>query len=263
MPLLREVRQLILPTCRSPVILVFGTLPSATAPLRPAFSSTSSAKPRRSSNPRRRAFPKSLKAPQPPSSRGAVHVALEAASSTSAGSPPKMPSDHDPLLPLPGSIVILARVLQTPQPPSDPRPDQLLPMFSIINAQPTFVAQPASRQNPSPSIRDSLGKNLIAPLSAQLKIPYPAEPPGATHPASVQPSFCVGKWPQKLLSRYIAFGLRPVTMQSPPVGLLESSAEVPLRRPSKTSPNLTITQFAHVTLRFIEAYQLEGTARPR
>jgi hypothetical protein len=82
--------------------------------------------PPRSSNPRRRAFPKSLtKAPQPPSNRGAVHVALEAVSSTSAGSPPKMPSDHDPLLPLPGSILILARVLQTPQPPSDRRPDHL------------------------------------------------------------------------------------------------------------------------------------------
>ena len=38
----------------------FGTLPNAIAPLRPVFSSTSNAKPRRSSNPRHRAFSKSL-----------------------------------------------------------------------------------------------------------------------------------------------------------------------------------------------------------
>jgi hypothetical protein len=51
----------------------------------PAFSSTWNAKPRRSSNPRHRAFSKSLtKAPQLPSNRGAVRVAPEAISSTSA-----------------------------------------------------------------------------------------------------------------------------------------------------------------------------------
>ena len=48
-----------------------------------------------------------------------------ATSSTSAGSRPKMPSDHDPLFPLPGSIVLIVRVLEAPQPSSARRPDHL------------------------------------------------------------------------------------------------------------------------------------------
>src|SRR4029077_6835157 len=92
------------PSTRS-AILAFGILPNAIAPLRPTFSSTSNAKPRRSSNPWHRAFSKSrTKAPQTQSNRGAIHVAPEAIPSTSAGSPQKKPSDHDPLLKLPGSI---------------------------------------------------------------------------------------------------------------------------------------------------------------
>ena len=65
------------------------------------------------------------RAPPSPPNRGAVHVAAAATSSTSAGSRPKMPSDDDPLFPLPGSIVLIVRVLEAPQPSSARRPDHL------------------------------------------------------------------------------------------------------------------------------------------
>lgn len=107
--------------CTRSDILAFGTLPNVTAPLRPAFSLSSNAKPRQPSTPRHRAFSKSLtETPQPPSNRGAVHVAAEATSSTSASSRPKTPSDHDPLLPLPASIVLIACAREVPRLPLGP-----------------------------------------------------------------------------------------------------------------------------------------------
>ena len=165
-------------------ISAFGTLADASAPLRPAFSSSANAQPRRPPNQRHQAFSKSLtKAPQSPPHRGAVQLAVEATSSTSAGSRPKMPSDHDTLLPLPGSIVLIVRVLEAPQPSSARRPDHLPSRVQQTLNRP-FVAQPSSRQNPWPPIipplsRPNLDRNRPA---AQLKIPCPAEPPGAPHP---------------------------------------------------------------------------------
>ena len=62
------------------------------------------------------------RAPPSPPNRGAVHVAAAATSSTSAGSRPKMPSDHDPLFPLPGSMSLLCASLRRHSPlrPADP-----------------------------------------------------------------------------------------------------------------------------------------------
>ena len=96
--------------------LAFGILPNVSTPLRHASSWNSNAQLLRRSPTR---------APPSPPNRGAVHVAAAATSSTSAGSRPKMPSDHDPLFPLPGSIVLIVRVLEAPQPSSARRPDHL------------------------------------------------------------------------------------------------------------------------------------------
>ena len=99
--------------CTRSAILAFGILPNVSTPLRHASSWNSNAQLLRRSPTR---------APPSPPNRGAVHVAAAATSSTSAGSRPKMPSDHDPLFPLPGSIVLIVRVLEAPQPsrPADP-----------------------------------------------------------------------------------------------------------------------------------------------
>ena len=56
-----------------------------------------------------------IKPPQALPNRAAVHVAATAISSTSVGSPPKMLSDHDPMLPMLGPIALTARVLDTPR----------------------------------------------------------------------------------------------------------------------------------------------------
>ena len=102
--------------CTRSAILAFGILPNVSTPLRHASSWNSNAQLLRRSPTR---------APPSPPNRGAVHVAAAATSSTSAGSRPKMPSDHDPLFPLPGSIVLIVRVLAAPQPSSARRPDHL------------------------------------------------------------------------------------------------------------------------------------------
>ena len=142
-------------------ILAFATVADASAPLRPAFSSSANAQPRRPPNPRHQAFSKSLtKAPQSPPHRGAVQLAVEATSSTSAGSRPKMPSDHDTLLPLPGSIVLIVRVLEAPQPSSARRPDHLSSRVQQTLDRP-FVARPSSRRR---GLADWIGSHLRAPL---------------------------------------------------------------------------------------------------
>ena len=102
--------------CTRSAILAFGILPNVSTPLGHASSWNSNAQLLRRSPTR---------APPSPPNRGAVHVAAAATSSTSAGSRPKMPSDHDPLFPLPGSIVLIVRVLEAPQPSSARRPDHL------------------------------------------------------------------------------------------------------------------------------------------
>ena len=102
--------------CTRSAILAFGILPNVSTPLRHASSWNSNAQLLRRSP---------TTAPPSPPNRGAVHVAAAATSSTSAGSRPKMPSDHDPLFPLPGSIVLIVRVLEAPQPSSARRPDHL------------------------------------------------------------------------------------------------------------------------------------------
>jgi hypothetical protein len=60
-------------------------------------------------NPRHQALAMALiKPPQSLPNRAAVHVAATAIPSTSVGSTPKMLSDHDPMLPLPGPIAVSA-----------------------------------------------------------------------------------------------------------------------------------------------------------
>src|SRR4249919_3121922 len=149
--------------CTRSAILAFGTPPNVSAPLRHASSWSSNAQLRRLPNRRHQAFSKSpTKAPLSSPNRGAVHVAAAATSSTSVGSPPNTPSDHDPLLPLPNSIVLIVRVREAPPPSSARRPNHLSFQLQYPLNRPSLPSHQAEKIPGYRTFRNCLGRPLIA-----------------------------------------------------------------------------------------------------
>ena len=141
-------------------ILAFGTLPNATAPLRPAFSSTSSAKPRRSSNPRRRAFPKSLtKAPQPPASRGLSTLRSRPSRLHPQAHPQECPWTMTHFFRFQDRLSFLPASFRRHSLPRTADQIIFLPVFSKPSTD--LHCPPASRQNPSPPINPRLSRQKL------------------------------------------------------------------------------------------------------